>query len=645
MRIRLPRLSLLQTFGAVSLAGHHGHGRHSRDAPAQPHRAPRPPGHPTPGRHDRPRGHRRPATRRRARQRPALARADRRARRLVRVERPAARQALRPPRAHRLVRRPQVHRAGRVASWRRPRGARGRGRRARRGRRRRARRQGPVLRGLRPDPRRRLRELHVLRADRPRHRVGHPLPAHRAHRWPAAPVGRSVSHRRAGLAPPAPPGHARHAHRAVQPRGAPRARRQGAGERRPRRLPRGPHAHRPRPLQGGQRHARPRAAATACSSTSPSACASCCAATTSWPASAATSSPSCSPTCPPRRRRSRWPARLHRALAPPLRRRRRRHSTLGASIGHRAAARPRRGRRRRSCATPTSPCTRPSARDRTSRPTRPSAIRTRAERLKLLGELRHALDHDELVLHFQPKVALEQRQRDRRRGAGALGASRAWAAAPARVPRSRGAHGPHRRRSRAGSSTPRCASAPRGGARGSSSRWRSISPPRTSSTTTLPESVAHILQRWEVPGRLLECEISEDTVMGDPRRAGDVLERLRALGVRLSLDDFGTGHSSLVLPQASAPGRGQDRPLLRHRHGRRPLRRGDRAFHHRPRTPSRARGRRRRRRDDRGPRRARRARNATSRRASCSAARCRRRSSTAGWPRALERQRDREEPG
>jgi EAL domain-containing protein (putative c-di-GMP-specific phosphodiesterase class I) len=33
--------------------------------------------------------------------------------------------------------------------------------------------------------------------------------------------------------------------------------------------------------------------------------------------------------------------------------------------------------------------------------------------------------------------------------------------------------------------------------------------------------------------------------MADPRRALAVLERLRALGVRLSLDDFGTGHSSL----------------------------------------------------------------------------------------------------
>ena len=33
--------------------------------------------------------------------------------------------------------------------------------------------------------------------------------------------------------------------------------------------------------------------------------------------------------------------------------------------------------------------------------------------------------------------------------------------------------------------------------------------------------------------------------MADPRRAMAILERLRELGVRLSLDDFGTGHSSL----------------------------------------------------------------------------------------------------
>ena len=49
-----------------------------------------------------------------------------------------------------------------------------------------------------------------------------------------------------------------------------------------------------------------------------------------------------------------------------------------------------------------------------------------------------------------------------------------------------------------------------------------------------------------MPGDRLECEISEHTVMADPVRATEVLTRLRALGVRLSLDDFGTGHSSLA---------------------------------------------------------------------------------------------------
>jgi diguanylate cyclase (GGDEF)-like protein len=62
---------------------------------------------------------------------------------------------------------------------------------------------------------------------------------------------------------------------------------------------------------------------------------------------------------------------------------------------------------------------------------------------------------------------------------------------------------------------------------------------------SLPDVVAARLAHWGVPGERLTCELSEHTVMADPRRAGEVLGRLRALGVRLSLDDFGTGHSSL----------------------------------------------------------------------------------------------------
>ncbi len=37
--------------------------------------------------------------------------------------------------------------------------------------------------------------------------------------------------------------------------------------------------------------------------------------------------------------------------------------------------------------------------------------------------------------------------------------------------------------------------------------------------------------------------------MADPERAVDILRRMRALGVRLSIDDYGTGYSSLAYLQ------------------------------------------------------------------------------------------------
>ena len=63
---------------------------------------------------------------------------------------------------------------------------------------------------------------------------------------------------------------------------------------------------------------------------------------------------------------------------------------------------------------------------------------------------------------------------------------------------------------------------------------------------SLPKMVEELLGDHGLPGEALECEVSEHTVMSDPQRVAEVLAGLRRLGVRLSLDDFGTGQASLA---------------------------------------------------------------------------------------------------
>ncbi|MFZ3322415.1 MAG: EAL domain-containing protein [Usitatibacter sp.] len=63
-----------------------------------------------------------------------------------------------------------------------------------------------------------------------------------------------------------------------------------------------------------------------------------------------------------------------------------------------------------------------------------------------------------------------------------------------------------------------------------------------------PDLVARlgaIMRSTGVSPQLIEVEITESMVMRDPNRAARVMEGLRAMGVRISIDDFGTGHSSL----------------------------------------------------------------------------------------------------
>lgn len=61
----------------------------------------------------------------------------------------------------------------------------------------------------------------------------------------------------------------------------------------------------------------------------------------------------------------------------------------------------------------------------------------------------------------------------------------------------------------------------------------------------LPEQISDFLRKYDIPAHLLEIEITESTLIGDPERALQIIDRIHKLGVRFAIDDFGTGYSSL----------------------------------------------------------------------------------------------------
>jgi len=63
---------------------------------------------------------------------------------------------------------------------------------------------------------------------------------------------------------------------------------------------------------------------------------------------------------------------------------------------------------------------------------------------------------------------------------------------------------------------------------------------------SLPEEIERILAETGLGPGALVAEITESTVIANPLVAAEILTRLRIKGVSLSIDDFGTGHSSLL---------------------------------------------------------------------------------------------------
>jgi EAL domain-containing protein (putative c-di-GMP-specific phosphodiesterase class I) len=70
--------------------------------------------------------------------------------------------------------------------------------------------------------------------------------------------------------------------------------------------------------------------------------------------------------------------------------------------------------------------------------------------------------------------------------------------------------------------------------------------PRQFRQENLASTIRRILETAAIGGELLDLELTESMVMVHAEAAAAVLHELKTLGCRLYLDDFGTGYSSLA---------------------------------------------------------------------------------------------------
>jgi diguanylate cyclase (GGDEF)-like protein len=166
------------------------------------------------------------------------------------------------------------------------------------------------------------------------------------------------------------------------------------------------------------------------------------------------------------------------------------------------------------------------------------------QHLSLLGELRHAVEHGELRLYYQPKVSLASSTVD------AAEALIRWVhptkglVAPALFIPFAEHTGYIKVLTRwvLAEAIRQCGVWRRDGLQLQVSVNISA---RDLMNRDLPDAISALLSEHDVPAGMVCLEITESGFMEDPAHAQKVLERLAAIGLQLSIDDYGTGYSSL----------------------------------------------------------------------------------------------------
>ena len=167
------------------------------------------------------------------------------------------------------------------------------------------------------------------------------------------------------------------------------------------------------------------------------------------------------------------------------------------------------------------------------------------EQLGLLGELRRALDNDELILLLQPKITLagpefcgaEALLRWNHPDRGLLGAASFVPAAE---------HTALIRPLTQWVLNAALAECDRWKQHGKDLRLAVNVSARNLHDADFSDNVLSLLADWQLPASCLLLEITESAIMLDPIRANAILTRFKNVGIELAIDDFGAGYTSLA---------------------------------------------------------------------------------------------------